>query len=46
MKNFSSLNSDVELIKAIGDGYHKAFERLTDRYKNALYNLGGVLCLI
>ena len=38
MKNFSSENSDVELIKAIGDGDHKAFEHLTDRYKNALYN--------
>ena len=38
MKNFSNVNSDVELIKAIGDGDHKAFERLTDRYKNALYN--------
>ena len=38
MKNFSTVNSDVELIKAIGDGDHKAFERLTDRYKNALYN--------
>ncbi len=38
MKNFSSENSDVELIKAIGDRDHKAFERLTDRYKNVLYN--------
>jgi len=38
MKNFSSPNSDVELIKAIGDGDHKAFERLADLYKNALYN--------
>ncbi len=38
MKNFSTVNSDVGLIKAIGDGDHKAFERLADRYKNALYN--------
>ena len=38
MKNFLSVNSDVELIKAIGNGDHKAFERLTDRYKNVLYN--------
>ena len=38
MKNFSNVNSDVELIKAIGDGDHKAFERLADRYKNALLN--------
>jgi RNA polymerase sigma-70 factor (ECF subfamily) len=38
MKNFSTVNSDVELIKAIGDGDHKAFKRLTDRYKNALLN--------
>lgn len=38
MNNFSKVISDVELIKAIGDGDHKAFECLADRYKNALYN--------
>jgi RNA polymerase sigma-70 factor, ECF subfamily len=38
MKNFSRVNSDAELIKAIGDGDHKAFECLADRYKKGLYN--------
>lgn len=38
MKNIFGDNSDPDLIKAIGNRDHQAFERLLNRYKNPLYN--------
>jgi len=38
MKNIFGDNSDPDLIKAVGNRDHQAFERLINRYKNPLYN--------
>jgi RNA polymerase sigma-70 factor (ECF subfamily) len=38
MKNIFGDNSDQDLIKAVGNGDHQAFEHIVDRYKNGLYN--------
>ncbi len=38
MTKVSSDNSDSDLIKAIGEGNHQAFECLVKRYKNSLFN--------
>ena len=38
MKNIFGDNSDPDLIKAIGNRNHQAFERIVNRYKKPLYN--------
>lgn len=38
MKNIFGDNSDPDLIKAIGNRDHQAFERIVNRYKNPLYD--------
>ncbi|MDO9567014.1 MAG: RNA polymerase sigma factor [Candidatus Desulfaltia sp.] len=38
MKNIFRDNSDQDLIKAIGNRNHQAFERIVNRYKKPIYN--------
>lgn len=38
MKNVFGDNSDQDLIKAVGNRNHQAFERIVNRYKKPIYN--------